>query len=111
VGFGTPFREAFREYKIQSGAIDAVLKDENHNESESMDDCHKKAVQKIDECVEAIPKGDDDDAVPKVKCNEEDILTEDVPKEYVTKEGGKYAPFLPSDIHDEAVSKGECHTC
>ena len=73
--------------------------------------CHKKAVQKIDECVEAIPKGDDDDAVPKVKCNEEDILTEDVPKEYVTKEGGKYAPFLPSDIHDEAVSKGECHTC
>ena len=40
--------------------------------------CHKKAVRKIDECVEAIPKGDDDDAVPKVKCNEEDILTEDV---------------------------------
>ena len=37
--FVTPFREAFREYKIQSGAIDeAVLKDENHNESESMDD-------------------------------------------------------------------------
>ena len=36
MGFGTPFREAFREYKIQSGAIDAVLKDVNHNESESM---------------------------------------------------------------------------
>ena len=29
-------------------------------------------------------KGDDDVAVPKVKCNEEDLLTEDVPKEYVT---------------------------
>ena len=46
---------------------------------------------------------------PKVKSNEEEILTEVVPKEVVTKEGVKHADFLPSDCQDEAVFKRDVH--
>ena len=61
-------------------------------------------------CVEATPSGDNDEAVPpKVISNEEEILTEVVPKEVVTKEGDKHADLLPSDCQDEAVFKRDVH--